>query len=252
MALAADLSPEALARELPGRPIRAYPAVLSTEADALAWARAGAPQGALVAAGYQAAPRGRAGLPWEVSPDQATAFSLILRPSLALEREGWLYTLAVSGVADAADGHCAIEWPDEVHRGDTRVGAVGVQAELTPSRVSWAVISVLLCEATPPRAGQVARVVEAIEARSRAPSGQVIADYTARCRTLGRSVRARLIPLGPRGPEVTGNAAAVLKDGALVLETAKGSRVAVRPQNLGLLDDPPLDDPAVEIRPSGG
>ena len=63
MALGDDLSAEALAAVLPGRPIRAYPALLSTEADALAWARAGAPSGALVAAAYQAAPRCRAGLP---------------------------------------------------------------------------------------------------------------------------------------------------------------------------------------------
>ena len=252
MALGDDLSAEALAEELPGRPIRAYRAVLSTEADALAWARAGAPSGALVTAGYQAAPRGRAGLPWEVSPERATAFSLVLRPGLAIEREGWLYTLAVSGLADAADADCAIESPDEGHRGDARMGAVGPQARLAPTRVAWAVVSVLLCEAEPPRAALVARVVEAIEARCRAPSGEVSADYAARCRTLGRSVRARLIPLGPGGPEVTGKAVAVLKDGALVLETANGNRVAVRPQNLGLLEEPPLDDTPLEIRSSGG
>ena len=252
MALGDDLSAEALAAALPGRPIRAYPAVLSTEADALAWARAGAPSGALAAAAYQAAPRGRAGLPWEVSADGATAFSLILRPGLSDEREGWLYTLAASGLADAMGEGCAIEWPDEVHRGERRVGAVGVQTELAPGRVNWGVVNVLLAEAAPPRAELIARVVEAIEARCRAPSREVVADYTARCRTLGRSLRARLIPLGPGGPEVSGRAAAALKDGALVFETAKGSRVAVRPQNLGLLDEPPLDDTSLEIRSSGG
>ncbi|HWH34036.1 MAG TPA: hypothetical protein VNT56_01805 [Acidimicrobiales bacterium] len=54
-----DLSAGVLAAALPDRPLRSYPAPLSTEADALAWARAGAPVGAVVVADYQAAPRGR-------------------------------------------------------------------------------------------------------------------------------------------------------------------------------------------------
>ncbi|MDQ4130536.1 MAG: hypothetical protein M3133_06040, partial [Actinomycetota bacterium] len=77
---------------MPGRPVRTYPAILSTSADAFAWARAGAPEGALVVADYQAAPRGRAGLPWEVRPGEGLGFSLVLRPELPPEREGWLYT----------------------------------------------------------------------------------------------------------------------------------------------------------------
>ncbi len=252
MALGADLSAESLAETLPGRPIRTYPAVLSTEADALAWARAGAPSGALVVAAYQASPRGRAGLPWNVSLEGATAFSLVLRPGLPVEREGWLYTVAVSGLSDAMGADCAIEWPDEVHRGDGRVGAVGIQTELGPGQVEWAVVNVLLCEAAPPRAPLIARVAKAIERRTRASSIEVLAAYTARCRTLGRLLRARLIPLGPGGPEVSGRAVAAKRDGALVFETAKGSRVAVRPQHLGLLDEPPLEDTSLEIRLSGG
>ena len=40
-----DLAAETLAAALPGRPLRSYPALLSTHADALAWARAGGPAG---------------------------------------------------------------------------------------------------------------------------------------------------------------------------------------------------------------
>jgi BirA family biotin operon repressor/biotin-[acetyl-CoA-carboxylase] ligase len=186
-----------------------------------------------------------------VSPEAATAFSLVLRPGLAAEREGWLYTVATCGVADAAGGDCEIEWPDEVRRAGIRVGAVGVQTDLGPGRVNWAVVNVLLADASAPRAPLVARAVEAIEVRCRALSRDVLADYTDRCATLGRSLRARLIPLGPGGPEVTGTAAAALKDGALVFETAQGNRVAVRPQSLGLLEEPPLEDGSAEMRSSG-
>jgi len=252
MGLGEDLSAAAVEARLPGRPVRSYPAVLSTEADALAWARGGAPAGALVTAGYQAAPRGRAGLEWETQPDGATAFSLVVRPRLPAEREGWLYTVATCALADVAGGEAAIAWPDEVWRSGRRVAAAGVHAELGPAGIAWAVVTVLLADARPPRAPLVARVVEAIEARLRAASADVLADYTPRCRTIGEAVRARLVPLGPGGPEVTGTAVAALKDGAVVLGTAEGRRVAVRPQHLGRLDQPATAADAASHAPPPG
>jgi BirA family transcriptional regulator, biotin operon repressor / biotin---[acetyl-CoA-carboxylase] ligase len=234
--LAEDLLPERLAELLPGRAIRSYPALLSTHADALAWGRADAPEGAVVVADYQASPRGRAGLEWRVRPGADLAFSLVLRPRLPLAREGWLYTVAASGLADALGENATIEWPDEVRRAGRRAGAVGVHLELGPRASEWAVVDVIVEDAMPPRAPLLARVVEAIEARYRSPTTGVLADYLRRCDTIGRSVRARLIPLGPGGAEVAGRAATALTDGALVLETEGGRRIAVRPQNLGLLD----------------
>ena len=236
MGLDDDLAVDALEVDLPGRPLRTYPALLSTEADALAWARAGAPGGAVVVAGYQASPRGRAGLPWQVQQGTGLAFSLILRPKLPADREGWIYTVATSGLADALGADASIAWPDEVRRGGQRVGAVGAWVELDAEGVSWAVVNLLVPAAAPPRGPMLARVVEAIEACQHAPAEVVLARHRARCTTLGTAVRARLIPLGPAGPRVEGRAVDTLADGALVIETAAGRRVAVRPQNLGLLD----------------
>ena len=162
MPTATDLSLEALAGALPGRPLRSYPALLSTEADALAWARAGAPAGAVVVSDYQASPRGRAGWPWEVRPGAGLGFSVVLRPNLAARREGWLYTIATSGLADALGDDATIEWPDEVTIAGRRAGAVGVQVEQREHGLAWAVVSVLVVEATPPRGELLARVVEAI------------------------------------------------------------------------------------------
>ncbi|HWB73203.1 MAG TPA: hypothetical protein VG452_13395 [Egibacteraceae bacterium] len=232
-----DLTADVLSAALPGRPLRSYPALLSTEADALAWARAGAPEGALVVADYQASPRGRAGLPWYVRPGEGLGFSLVLRPDLPIEREGWLYAAAVSGLADVAGSDAKVEWPDEVYRGDVRTHAAGVQVELGPQTIRWAVVTVLAVQARPPRAPLLTELVGAIEQRYRSPAEDVRADYLPRCMTIGRTVEARLIPVGPAGPRVTGEAVDVLTDGALVIQTARGSRVAVRPQNLGLLED---------------
>jgi BirA family biotin operon repressor/biotin-[acetyl-CoA-carboxylase] ligase len=212
--------------------------MVSTEADALAWARAGAPGGAVVVADYQASPRGRAGLEWQVSPGRGLGFSLILRPRLRPEREGWMYVAASSGLADLAGPRSTIDWPDEVRRGNRRVAAVGVNAHLGPARVEWAVVSVVIPDAEPPRGPLLARALAAIEARCSATPDAVLYDYRPRCETLGRTVRARLIPVGPAGPQVTGRAADALLDGALVIvRDDDGRRIAVRPQHLGLLED---------------
>ncbi len=228
---------EALALALGDRPHRFYPALLSTEADALAWARAGAAHGSVVAAGYQASPRGRAGLEWHVGDGLAFSFILRPQPRIPAPREGWLYTVAVSGLADALGGDATIEWPDEVRRGGARAGAVAVYAEVGPLGVDWAIVNVLVARDWD--AALVERIVDAVEARLAASSASVLAAYLRRCETISRAVTARLIPLGPGGPEARGTAVSSSVDGSLVLETEAGRRLAVPPQNLGVLEQAP-------------
>jgi BirA family biotin operon repressor/biotin-[acetyl-CoA-carboxylase] ligase len=235
MELIGDLGAEELASALPERPMRSYPALLSTDADARAWARAGAPAGAVVAAEYQASPRGRAGLEWQIAHGRGFAFSLVLRPKLPLAREAWLYVVAVSGLADALEAR--IRWPDEVVDGTRRIGAVGVHAEIGATTLEWAVASVLVADAQPPRAPLLAEVVRAIEARAASTTAPVLADYLRRCETIGKRVRARMIPMGPGGLVLEGRAETVRPDGSLVIETGDGRRLAIRAQNLGLLDE---------------
>ncbi|MDP9069479.1 MAG: hypothetical protein M3N53_14215 [Actinomycetota bacterium] len=237
MELNEDLSLAALAPVLPGREIRSYRALLSTEADALAWARQGASAGALVVADYQASPRGRAGFEWTVTPGNTLAFSLVVRPTMKHEREGWLYTAATTALGDVIGEAATIEWPDRVYLDDELAGSVGVHAELGPAVVLWAVVNVLIPHAEPPRGPLLARLVEAIEGRIAAPTDEVLRDYLPRLQTVGRGVRARMIPMGPAGPQVTGTAVGSLMDGALLLETPRGNKVAIRPQNLGILEE---------------
>jgi BirA family biotin operon repressor/biotin-[acetyl-CoA-carboxylase] ligase len=130
-----------------------------------------------------------------------------------------------------------IEWPDAVRIGDRTVARVGVNAHLAAGGVEWAVVTVLITDAEPPRGPLLARALSAIEARCAQAPDAVLFDYRPRCETFGRRVRARLIPVGPGGAEVTGRSADTLPDGALVLVTDEGRRIAVRPQHLGLLED---------------
>lgn len=239
MAIATDLSEEALAEVMPRRPVRAYPAVASTESDALAWAREGAREGSLVVADYQVSARGRAGWEWPVQPGQSLGFSLVLRPRLFAEREGWLFAVAVSGLADALE-NVAISWPDRVERDGEQVGAISVQTELAGQGTDWAVVSVYVPEAEPPRTPLLARIVERIAVRYRSRADEVLDDYRPRCATFGRTVTARL--MGGGGSGLTGKAVEVFTDGALSLETPRGNRVAIRPQHLSVLED--AEDPA--------
>lgn len=238
MAVIDDLSIERLAELLADRPVRTYPALLSTEVGAEAWARAGGPAGGVVTAGYLAAPRGRAGLPWE--PGKGLVFSLLLRPDLPPEREGWPYLAAGLGLADALGGESTIRWPDEIYGPAGRTGALGLRTELGADRVTWAVVTMLAEHAAPPRAPLLATILTAVDGRLDEPAEALLEAYRRRCATLGRQVRARLVPLGPAGPVVEGEAVDVRPDGALVIRTAEGRRAVVPPQNLGLLED--IDD----------
>jgi BirA family biotin operon repressor/biotin-[acetyl-CoA-carboxylase] ligase len=235
MALSTDLTPEALHAAMPGRPLRTYPALLSTDADATAWARAGGPPGALVAAGYQAAARGRGGLPWTCRPERDLGFSLLLRPSLTPDQEGWLFVAAAVAVLDVLGDDATIEWPDRIAHDGRHVADVAGHAGLGAGAVAWAVVSVLVRDMEIPRGPLLARLAAAVETVQE-PDEAALARYRRRCTTLGTHVVAHLIPTWPDGVRITGTAAGVLDDGALIVEQADRRRIAVRPQHLARLE----------------
>lgn len=233
-----DLAADRVSEALGGRSVRSYPALLSTEADAAAWARKGAPEGAVVVADYQASPRGRGGLPWTVQAGRGLGFTLLERPDLPPENEGWPYITSSLAIAEVL-GEAPVEWPDTVLSSTgTPLAHLGVYVELGPGVTEWVSVTVLVVEAIPPRAPLLAQLVDTLELRLTEAPERVLAAYRSRCVTLGRQVRARMIPMGPGGPEIVGEAVDVLADGSLVILTTRGSRVAVPPQNLGLLEEP--------------
>lgn len=232
---------EALAAVLPDRPLRVYPAVLSAEADAMAWAREGAPAGSLVTAEYQVAPRGRGGLEWEVRPGLDVAFSLVLRPELPEELEGWLYSVVATALSDVLDGS-SIRWPDELHRGEQLLARTGVQTAAEDGRLAWVVVSVLLREVQGPTA--IAAAVQAIQRRLDQDTREVLDDHRSRVSTIGERVRARMVPMGPSGVVHEGEAVGVRNDGGIAIRTGDGSLLRIVPRALGLLERVEPDAPA--------
>lgn len=235
MTLPEDLTPEALAQHLGSRAVRAYPAMLSTHADAVAWARSDAPSGALVVADYQAAGRGHGGLEWTVHPGKDLGFSMVCRPGLEGEREGWCDIAALLGVAEAIEAP-SVEWPYAIVGDEGRKAELTVEATADEVGLLWAVVTVLVPSAAPDRAATLARCADAIEARLAEPVETVLAEFRKRCVTLGREVRARLVPMGPNGTVVCGQAVDVRDDGSLVVLDEHERRVAVPPRSLGLLE----------------
>jgi len=113
----------------------------STNADLLARALAGEPEGTVLATEHQQAGRGRLGRTWITPPRAALTFSLLVRPGVPPARRGWLPLLtgiAVAGaITDVTGVATTLKWPNDVLAGQGQAGVgqagtgklVGILAE---------------------------------------------------------------------------------------------------------------------------
>ena len=218
----------------------------STNADLLARAAAGEPEGLVLAAEQQSAGRGRLGRAWVAPPRAALTFSVLLRPAaVPRARLGWLPLLAGVAVAAAIRAQAGVDtqlkWPNDVlvgpaklagilaeAAGDAVVVGIGVNvstgpAELPPPGPGGLAATSLAIEgaATADRAVLLAEILTGLERRYRAWSAVsgdtersgLRTEYTGLCGTLGRRVRVEL----PGGRLLDGVAAALDADGRLLV-----------------------------------
>jgi len=127
----AALHPDGLWRE-----IEVVPSTGSTNADLLARALRGEPEGVVLAAEEQTAGRGRMGRTWISPPRAALTFSLLLNPAVPPARRGWLPLLTGVAVAAAVTEVTGIQtglkWPNDVLAGNVLAGEgklAGILAE---------------------------------------------------------------------------------------------------------------------------
>jgi BirA family transcriptional regulator, biotin operon repressor / biotin---[acetyl-CoA-carboxylase] ligase len=121
------------------RDIRVVEETGSTNADVLAAATAGAPEGLVLVAERQTAGRGRLDRSWVAPARSALTFSVLLRPAgVPASNRGWLPLLAGIAVADVlrrvAEVDAYLKWPNDVLIGDRKVA--GLLAEAVPGRGS--------------------------------------------------------------------------------------------------------------------
>jgi BirA family transcriptional regulator, biotin operon repressor / biotin---[acetyl-CoA-carboxylase] ligase len=122
------------------RSVEVTPVTGSTNADLLARAAGGEPEGAVLAAEQQSAGRGRLGRVWVSPPRAALTFSVLLRPALVPRaRLGWLPLLAgvavAAAVRDVAGVDAQLKWPNDVLAGQAGVPAGGSGGVAPPRKL---------------------------------------------------------------------------------------------------------------------
>ncbi|MEP0546227.1 MAG: biotin--[acetyl-CoA-carboxylase] ligase [Rhodothermales bacterium] len=137
MRLADDLA-DILETERFGRSVRSSAACPSTNAEAAAWARAGAPEGALVLTDHQTAGRGRLGRTWDDAPGQNLLLSVVLRPALPPTQLGLVTLAGGLAVADAVAPWTApveprIKWPNDVLLSGRKCCGMLLESSLGPA-----------------------------------------------------------------------------------------------------------------------
>src|SRR6266705_2399105 len=104
----------------------------STNADLLARALRGEPEGTVLAAEEQRAGRGRMGRTWTAPPRAALTFSLLVRPAVPPARRGWLPLLTGVAVAAAVTEVTGVEtrlkWPNDLLTADAKLAGILAEA----------------------------------------------------------------------------------------------------------------------------
>jgi BirA family biotin operon repressor/biotin-[acetyl-CoA-carboxylase] ligase len=227
----------------------------STNADLLARALRGEPEGAVLAAEEQRAGRGRMGRTWTAPPRAALTFSILLRPAVPPARRGWLPLLTGVAVATAVTGVTGVEtrlkWPNDLLAADAKLA--GILAEASGDAVVVGIglnVSTEPAEFPAPRPGALPAtslrsagataldreelllaILEMFERWYRAwqqaggdpDRSGLRPGYTRLSATIGRTVRAEL----PGGQALSGPAVGVDSDGRLLVLLSPGSEVAV-------------------------
>ena len=218
----------------------------STNDEAAALARAGAPEGTTVIAEEQTAGRGRVGRAWTSPAGAGLWLSMVVRPgAVPAERWTWLPLLAGLAARDAvraAGVPAQVKWPNDIvitgsGRDVRKLGGllsevvddavvigIGINVALdagelpTPQATSLQVEGGVL-----DRAALAAAVLTNLAARLaqwRDQDPVLVADYRAACASIGRLVEVTL----PGGELVSGQVDAVDASGRLVVDDGESVR----------------------------
>jgi BirA family biotin operon repressor/biotin-[acetyl-CoA-carboxylase] ligase len=126
----------------------------STNDDALAAARQGAPSGSVFLAERQTRGRGRRGRTWIAESGQSLLFSVLLRPSASREpssepgpAQTGALTLAVglgvrAALAPFSEQPLAVKWPNDILSGPRKLAGILCESQLQGGRVLAVVIGI--------------------------------------------------------------------------------------------------------------
>ena len=129
-----------------GRALEVHPVIDSTNARAVALARAGAPEGLVVVAEEQTAGRGRLGRRWHAPAGGALLVSLLFRPSLKpaqAQRVTMVCSLAaVAAVEEVCGLRARIKWPNDVVLADAKIGGLLTELGVSAGALAFVVVGI--------------------------------------------------------------------------------------------------------------
>jgi BirA family transcriptional regulator, biotin operon repressor / biotin---[acetyl-CoA-carboxylase] ligase len=118
----------------------------STNSDALAAAREGAPHGSVFFADEQTAGRGRGDHHWESAVGAGLYVSVVLRPALTAERASLLPLAtglaAVEAIGKASGLGADLRWPNDLLIGERKTGGILVESKTKADMVEFAVAGI--------------------------------------------------------------------------------------------------------------
>jgi BirA family biotin operon repressor/biotin-[acetyl-CoA-carboxylase] ligase len=239
------LRPAALRRALvvPGglwTDLRVVEETGSTNADVVAAARAGAPEGLVIVAERQTAGRGRLGRQWQSPARAGLALSILLRPDVPPGRLGWLPLLAGVALAESvrrvARVDAYLKWPNDLLlQGDRKTAGILAEAAGDGAVVVGLGLNTTLREDELPRPDATSLALGGAQSADRDPllrallrsvaewyarfiehggdphASGLLEGYLYHCGTIGRRVRVEL----PGGATLEGLATGVDGDGRL-------------------------------------
>jgi len=218
--------------------VRWFESVDSTNRYLLDCAAHGAVDGVVAVADEQTAGRGRLGRSWVAPAGAALLVSVLLRPSLPVERLHLVTLAAAVAATDALSGHGArVKWPNDVVVDDRKLAGVLAEADGAGAVVVGMGLN-LRDDWFPPdlrdlaigcggdRIDVLVAWLRAYDARLAAVD-TVLADAAARSATLGRRVRVELAH-----ETFEGTARALTDEGYLVVDdrvVTAGDVIHLRP-----------------------
>lgn len=235
-----------------GAPLHVLAQTGSTNDDAKAGARDGAPHGAVWIAEEQSAGRGRQGRSWSAARGESLLFSVLLRlacPPVNVPLVSLVAGLAVrDAVARATGAEVLVKWPNDVvvrtAAGDRKIAGILVESSLMGARVEHVVVgiglnvhtrdfppeiapiatSVALAGGTPDRAAILVDVLAGLDRDVELVAHRGLASVHDRLVAVD-SLRNKL--LEGVDDSLTGHGAGIDVDGRLLVRQVDGSVVKV-------------------------
>lgn len=172
-----------------GLPVSWQDETQSTNDDALAAAKAGAPHGASFGAETQTRGRGRRGSEWLSAPGAGLWFSLLLRPELSAELLPGLSLCAGLAVRAAVAARVAapvlVKWPNDVLADGRKLAGILVESQVNGAKIASVIIGIGINVTQTAFPEALANIATSLALLSASPAGreELLADVLAHLET---------------------------------------------------------------------